>query len=431
MNKYAQQADAALVAGWIDDLAAHEQATERIMAMGLAALEPLADYLRRGPQAISQPRVFAVHMLARLHDARVPGLLRCLLHDHPLHGLPPHLAEPEYRVKDAAVEALVHAQACATAEDVAFAIQHERLPAAVRAAGFLRLTSLAPTLAGLLTDDVLAEPAATALSALRPESVATVEAHIHAWLDAGTDTARTRLGLVRGFTWLATGSSATHDEALQRQGLRHSCAVVRAAAALAMQDGEAEPVISALAHGVLGCDGLLALACRNRLRHAGSALFEPAMDALCTDAEPDIYGNLHPADGNARRWLLRQVLQQTVVNPERLRYIVSHVAPDELAACLHRAAIETPHGIRHDDQRARNRPGTARGWSKADEKAGCLAGLLGDADPMIRRKTYQALRVYQAACQGRIHLRDLPASAWRRSPLRCIRLLLAPHPHTT
>jgi hypothetical protein len=428
MHGHDPQADVARVAGWIDDLAAHEQATERIMAMGLAAVEPLADYLRRGPQAISQPRVLAVRMLARLHDARVPGLLRRLLHDHPLHGLPPHLAESEYRVKDAAVEALALTQGCATAEDVLFAIRHERLPAAVRAAGFLRLTSLAPALAGLLADDVLAEPAATALSALRPESVAIVEAHIRAWLDAETDTARTRLGLVRGFAWLATGPAA-RDDTLQRQGLRHPCAAVRAAAALAMREGAAEPVVQALAHGVLGRDGLLALACRDRLRHIGPALFEPAMDALCADAEPDVYGNLHPADGNARRWLLRQVLRQAVVNPERLRYIVSCVAPDELAACLYHVA--TPSIERHADRRARDRSAVVRGWSKADEKAGYLAGLLGDADPMVRRTAYQALHGYLAACQVRIPLRALPASAWRRSPLRCLRLLLAPRPRTT
>jgi len=411
MNKHAPPADAAQVAGWIDDLAAHEQATERIMAMGLAALEPLADYLRRGPQAISQPRVFAVRMLARLHDARVPELLRHLLHDHPLHGLPPQLAESEYRVKDAAVEALARTQDCATREDIFFAIRDERLPAAVRAAGSLHLTSLAPTLAGLLTDDVLAEPASIALAALRPQSVATVTAHIHAWLGAETDTARTRLGLVRGFVWLATASGA-HDETLQRHGLRHPCAAVRAAAALAMRDDEAEPVVSALAHAVLGSDGLLALACRNRLQHVGAALFGPAMDALCTDAEPDIYDNLHPADTGARRWLLQQVLWQTPVNPGRLRYIVSRVPPAELAACLHR-----------NDRQIR-RPSVHRSRDDADDKAGQLAGLLGDAAPTIRHKAYQALRGYLAVSRGKVLLRDLPLSAWRRSPLRCTRLLL-------
>jgi hypothetical protein len=74
---------------------------------------------------------------ARLHDARVAVAFRGLLHNHFLHGLPPALAESEYRVKDAGVEARVYAQPSATLADIAIAIQNERLPAAVLAPGLL------------------------------------------------------------------------------------------------------------------------------------------------------------------------------------------------------------------------------------------------------------------------------------------------------
>jgi hypothetical protein len=252
---------------------------------------------------------------------------------------------------------------------------------------------------------------------------------VRAWLDAETDTARTRLGLVRGFGWLAT-TPGNRDEELQRQGLRHASAAVRAAAALAVRDVEAEPVVGALVHGALGSDGLLALACRHRLRHAGATLFEPATDALRTNAEPDVYGNLHPAGTDARRWLLLQALQQAPMCAERFRRIAACVSPDELAACLHRwdtPRIETlRHGLRHDDARVRAASAAALDRIGANEKAGCLTGLLGDADPAVRREAYSALRRCLAARQGKVSLRDLPPAAWWRGPLRCIRLLWPP-----
>lgn len=71
MNAHHTPTESAQVESWIDDLAAHEQTTERIMAMGSAALEPLLHYLQRGPQLVSQPRVFArIHRRSRAHRRR-------------------------------------------------------------------------------------------------------------------------------------------------------------------------------------------------------------------------------------------------------------------------------------------------------------------------------------------------------------------------
>ena len=427
MNEQQTPTDIARVESWIDDLSAHEQATEGIIAMGSAALEPLLHYLQRGPQLVSQPRVFAVTMLARLHDARVPHVLRRVLHDHLLHDLSPLLAESEYRVKDAVVEAMVYTQACATIEDIAFAMQSERLPGAVHAAGVLHLALLAPALAGLLTDDVLAASAALALSALQPESVAAVTERIGGWLDPNLDTTRTRLGLVRGFGWMAA-ISTTGESAVQERGLKHPSALVRVAAALAIHNASATPVVAALVHGALGSDAMLALACRHRLEDVGDMLFDPAMNALCGNAETDIYGNVHPADAEARQSLLLQLLQQTTMTAERFRRVTADVAVDELAACLHRwntPRIETLRiTMRHGDARLRIASITALARVESEEKTDCLTDLLGDVDHMVRRKAYGALRRHLATRQDQVSLGHLPLAAWWRGPRRCIQLLV-------
>ena len=427
MNGQHTPTDIARVESWIDDLSAHEQATECIMAMGSAALEPLLHYLERGPQLVSQPRVFAVTMLARLRDPRVPHVLRRLLHDHLLHGLPALLAEAEYRVKDAVVEAMVYTQACATMEDVAFAMQSERLPAAVRAAGVLHLVLLAPALSGLLIDDVLAASAAIALSALQPESIAAVTESIRSWLNTNSETTRTRLGLVRGFGWMGA-ISATGESALQERGLQHLSTLVRAAAALSMHDAKAPRVVAAFVHGALASDVMLALACRHRLQDVGEMLFDPAMNALGENAEPDIYGNFHPAEAEARQALLLQLLQQTTMTAERFRQFTAGVPADELAACLlhwDTPRIETlRHAVQHPSARVRTASITALSRVDAEEKIGCLAGLLGDVDHTVRRNAYRALGRHLATRQGTVSLGHLPLAAWLRSPRRCIQLLV-------
>lgn len=427
MNEHQAPIDNAQVEGWIDELAAPEQATERIMAMGNAAIEPLLHYLQRGPQLVSQPRVFAVKMLARLHDVRVPDVLRTLLHEHALHGLSPPLAESEYRVKDAVIEAMVFTQACATAIDIVFAVQSERLPTAVRAAGTMHVVSLAPILVELLTDDVLAAPAADALSALQPESATEVTAALHAWLNTNAETTRTRLGLIRGFSWLATAPTIG-ERTLQEQGLQHANALVRAAVALSMRDVRAVPVVSALIHGVLGSDALLGLACRSRLQKMDEPLFESIMDALRANTEADVYGNRHPADADGRRWLLIQLLQRTVIDAARFQQITAGVPADELAAALCRLEvprIETlQHAMRHDDARVRTASIIALGRIDANVKVGCLTFLLGDTNHTVRRMAYRTLRRHLVMRQGEVSPFRLPLAAWWRSPRRCIQLIV-------
>ena len=423
MNGQHTPTDLAQVESWLDGLAAHQQATERIMAMGSAALEPLLHYLERGPQLVSQPRVFAVTMLARLHDPRVPHVLRRLLHDHLLHGLPALLAESEYWVKDAVVEAMVYTQACATMEDIAFAMQSERLPAAVHAAGVLHLSLLAPALAGLLTDDVLAASAAVALSALQPESVAAVTESVRSWLDTNSDTTPTR----RCFGWMAAISAAC-ESALQERGMQQPSTLVRAAAALSMHDARATPVVAALVHGALGSDVMLALAGRQGLQDVDEMLFDPAMNALCGNSEPDIYGNLHPAEAEARQSLLLQLLQQTTMNAERFLQVNAGVPVDEFAACL--CHWDTPRietlklAPQHGDTHVRIASAIALGRVDGDEKVGCLADLLDDIDHIIRRQAYRTLRRYLATRQGKASLGHLPPAAWWRSPRRCIQLIV-------
>lgn len=172
---------------------------------------------------------------------------------------------------------------------------------------------------------------------------------------------------------------------------------------------------------------MLALACRQRLQDVGELLFDPAMNALCENIEPDIYGNFHPAEGEARQSLLLQLLQQTNMNAERFRQVTAGVPADELAACLHHwdtPRIETVRqAIGHRDARVRIASITALGRVDAEEKAGCLTGLLGDVDHTVRRKAYRALRQYLAARQGKDLLGHPPLAAWWRSPRRCIQLL--------
>lgn len=269
------------VATWIDDLAEPERAIDGIVALGHDAIGPLCAYLDRAPQLVSQPRELAVRMLVRLHDPGVAGRLRRLLRDNPLHGLPPALAESEYRVKDAAMAGLAEQSGTAAADDVAFGVHSERLPAALRAAGRLRLHALAPSLAALLADDVLTDVAAEALHALRPESTSDVLAAITAWSCADADTPRTRLALIRAFLWLQLAGEPLPPET-RRQALRHPCPPVRAAAALDVEGAtpaEADAVASALAHGALGTDERLAMACRMRLRGVSGLPFEPLVRA--------------------------------------------------------------------------------------------------------------------------------------------------------
>lgn len=282
-------------------------------------------------------------------------------------------------------------------------------------------------LAGLLTDDVLATPVITALSALQPESVAAVIENRGAWLDMATDTTRIRLALVRGFGWLPT-TSATCESSLQRQGLQHASSLVRAAAALSMRDALTSPVLTALVHGVLSSDRLLALACRSRLQDIGHALFEPATKALGENSESDVYGNRHADEAGARRWLLLQVLQQTAMDTDHFQRLAAGISDDELAGGIcrwNRPRIEILRRVmQHGNARVRLASIFAFDRLCAEEKVGCLTLLLGDIDRTVRRRAYRRLRRYLTTQKGTVSPGHVSLAAWWRSPRRCIQLLV-------
>lgn len=415
------------VAAWIDDLAEPERAIEGIVALGQAAAGPLSAYLDRGPQLVSQPRELAVRMLARLHGPGVVERLRRLLHDNPLRGLPPALAESEYRVKDAALAGLAGQLAAAAADEVDFGLRCEHLPSAVRAAGRLRLVALAPPLAAFLADDVLADAAADALYALQPESVPCVLAAIAGWLRADAGAPRVRLALIRAFLWLQSARQRSPPE-LQRQALHHPCGPVRAAAALGM-DGAAsgDAVAAALAHGVLGSDERLATACRGYLQSTLDLPVEPLVRAWQANAEVDVYGNVHYPTPTARRILLDIMLAQTGGAAGNLQRIVRGIPADDLAEALYRwhkpAApwLETMLG--HDDAQVRMAATACLLRYPLPTRQQWLLERLGDRNHRVRRKALAMLTTLMATHRADLSATDLPLRALWHMPWSCLRLL--------
>lgn len=415
------------VAAWIDDLAEPEQATERIMAMGHAAIGPLIAYLGRGPQLVSQPRVFAVRMLARLHDARTTDCLSQLLHDNPLHGLPAALTESEYRVKNAALESLVEQIGSAAAADVAFGVLSERLPAAVRAAGKLQLYALVPALVALFSDDVLADTAATALHSMRPDCVPGMLAAVNDWLDAETDTPRMRLALIRAFRWLAEAGIAP-GSVLQERALAHPCLLVRSAAALAAPATDvSEAIVGALAHGALVTDERLARDCRQRLQGLWEPLIEPILGAWGAGTETDLYGNAQAPSAWARRQLLSIALEQAGNDTQRLAPILRDVPPVELAdAVIHWQQPTAPWlqtMLGHRDPRVRLAAVTVSQRMPAIDRQRWLTAGLGDRDRHVRHQSHKLLATLINTRQYRLTPADLTLSALWRSPRACLTLL--------
>jgi len=426
MSDFDVQRDIAQVAAWLDDLARRDTAVENITAMGSRAVEPLARYLERGPQPISQPRALAVEMLGRLHDARVPELLRGLLRAHPLHDLPTELIESEFRVKDAAIKAMA-TQRNASENDISWAIQSERLPSAVRAAGALRMVNLLPTVVELLTDDVLASPTESAIRALLPESIKAVLTATQTWLEPAKDTPRTRLALIRAFRWLAaTGASVSEN--LTDQALDHSCSMVRSAAALNVRDIAHAPILVALLHGALNREPILASACRDKLEEAGQALIEPALDALHASVESDIYDNTHSADIWGRYWLLTCLLQLTRRDVAALHRVMVVVSEDEIVVGLHRwaspSAISLKELIHHPDSQIRAAAASAVKRLDPVESVEWLADRLGDSDRDVRRQAYITLRHRIHARYVSLNFTDIPLLAWCFHPLKCVGLLM-------
>lgn len=430
MNDPDTQRNLIQVAAWLDDLARREMAVENIVALGRRAIDPLAHYLEQGPQPISQSRVLAVQLLGRLHDARVPDLLRHLLRAHPLHELPPDLVESEYRVKDAAVGALVM-QNKATLDDISWAIQSERLPSAIRAAGTLKAVGLTASLVELLADDVLASPAESALHALLPESTQPVLAAIQAWLDPSKDSPHTRLALVRAFRWLAA-VRAPVERGLTDRALCHACSMVRSAAALVMDDINGTTV-EALLHGVLNNDPILASACRDRLQKAEHLFLESGLDTLRANKERDIYDNAHPSNAWGRYWLLTRLLQLTGNDVSNFHRLVTVVSEDELVFGVHRwdspTAATLKQLIHHANPRVRAAAAVAVERLEPVEPGNWLADRLSDRNRHVRWQAYTALKHRIHARYVRLDLADIPLSAWTLNPLKCLHLfMMSRHP---
>jgi hypothetical protein len=292
------------IAAWIDDIAGHAEAAEAIAKLGEAAIPGLRDYLGRGPQVIPQPRCFAVSMLARLHEEASTNALREVLRDNVLHGLTPQLAESEYVVKSAAMEALAARSYPALADDVAFGVG-ERLRAAVTAAGRLRQSGLAEALTGLLDDDVLADTAAEALIVLGAPASVAIRARLDAWLMEAGLSARRRLALLRALRVMYAVHGAVPVATLEH-ALRAEHPAVRAAASLLAWPRRRDMTLADnLLHGALCFDRDLADDCRQVLRGCGPQTLGAANAALQRNAEPDLYGTLRPLTSEQHDWLVR------------------------------------------------------------------------------------------------------------------------------
>lgn len=294
------------VAGWVDDLAGHERSERAIAALGDTAIPALHEYLARGPQVVPQARCFAVAMLARLHARAATGALREVLRMHPLKSLAPPYAESEYVVKSDALEALAARDYPERADDIAFGID-ERLRVAVVAAGRLRLHELANALVDVLGDDVLAEAAMESLVAIGQGAGAAIVPRLDAWLSAAALSARRRLALVRALRVLHHTQVQPEALVMRRALADEHPAVAGAAALVATPVRRDAEVIDALLHGALGFDPGLADDCRGALDDAGPGITAPAERALARNAEPDLYGTLHPLSSEQRGWLQRRL----------------------------------------------------------------------------------------------------------------------------
>jgi hypothetical protein len=300
------------VTQWMEGIADHAQAAQAIGALDRdAAIGAIHDYLRRGPQVIPQPRMFAVTMLARWNAAEAIAALREVLHDHPLRTLSPQMAESEYVVKNAIVDTLAERTYPELVEDIAFGI-NERLPAAVRAAGGHGLREPARAIADLLDDDVLADTAAQTLNMLGDDGARAMLQRLDAWLWLSPYNPRTRLAVMRGLTTLTRFPNAgrlEHAEDVLRRALRDPHPLTRAAAAAALAPRTNAELVEARIRGVLGQDRNIAQACRNALAAVGAELVEPAMCALRRNAEPDLYGQEQAPPEEQRHWLILRMLE--------------------------------------------------------------------------------------------------------------------------
>lgn len=292
----------AQVMAWCHDLADHAGHEPDIAALGADAVPGLRAVLEAPPEAVNAARLFAVGMLARIDDGEAHRVLRTVLYHPPPASLPPPIAEAERAVKSAVLRALAGRDPAGCADDVAWALQVARLPAAAGVAGMLRLRPLAPALARMLDDDVLAQPAADALRNMPETAVAALHAPLLEWLPR--DDARARLACVRALLLLADlGVCPAID--LWRGAWHAAHPAVRAAAACCAWRRRPRPALmGALLVGALLPETALSQVCRDaletRLRWPISL---QRIGRRCRHGVPDVYGNRQAPERGPLRWL--------------------------------------------------------------------------------------------------------------------------------
>ena len=286
----------------IDDLSNHVEAAERIMALGTRAIVPLCRYLREGAQIIPQGRLFAVSMLARLHEPMAREGLRDVLHDTRLRDLPIHQREAEYQVKDAVIRHLITCDYPERLTDAAYATSEERLPSAVARAGQLGLSSLAPVLVRMLEDDVLERAAAHSLGILGAAGQTAILQALPVLFEEAKSGVRSRLAVIRALLILQQMRASLPRCAITR-ALEDVHPAIRAAGAL-FADVQDNAHVAELTRGALSDCVALAALCREQLVDRGTEFVDAASEALHRNVEPDIYGNLHPLQREAIRWLI-------------------------------------------------------------------------------------------------------------------------------
>lgn len=239
-------------------------------------------------------------MLARMQSSMAREGLRDVLHDTPWRQLPSSRREAEYQVKDVVIRHLITRDYPERFADAIYAASVERLPSAVAAAGLLGLSSLAPVLVSMLKDDVLERAAADSLESLGEYGRAAMLQALPVLFEEAGSRVHSRLAVVRALLVLQRMHACLPPWVLSR-ALADGHPAIRAAAAL-FDDPQDNIHRAELTRGALGDCVSLAVLCRERL-HFGPGLADAAREALHRNAEPDIYGNVHPLPRDAIRWL--------------------------------------------------------------------------------------------------------------------------------
>lgn len=292
------------VADLIDDIAGRAEAADAIAAMHEAAIPGIRAYLACGPQVVPQARCFAVAMLARLQAPAATQGLREVLRANRLHSLSPQFAESEYVVKSDALEALATRADDTLADDVVFGIS-ERLRVAVGIAGRLQLADVAMQLMDFLNDDVLAETAMDALTAMGTQVADTIVPRLDAWLTEAEYSSRRRLAVIRALRVMHRVHAVGTQRTFQQASNDEHAAVRAARALLTLPDHRDATAIDNLVRGAVGFDWGLADDCRAALAGVGPEAFAPVQRALQRNAEPDLYGSERALSSGQHDWLVR------------------------------------------------------------------------------------------------------------------------------